>query len=339
MPFASADEFYAQEPNLQMREFRESWQKFAIGTDQIDPACNTPSWSLAYHKVFNPANRVFYHLEDGGLLLFTEHMSDTGFYIGPIENNWMFARPALGFLAPQIFDYAIYKWQKEYKNHLPPILLSGMVENDITCVKFFLRHNKKFDFYRAKTMLECCASLEGGVDGWLSRRSGNHRAKLKKAVKKAKAYNLEFERHRPGSREEADRIFQRMLRIERQSWKGIEHCGMAEYPSCEFYNELIGRQSTRRDALVIIARLEGEDAGFIYGGLAGPYYRGQQFSYANDLGHLSLGNIMQWEKVKWLCEIGIKRYDMGPLTGARMGYKSHWTEIRKESNTWIMQRR
>lgn len=338
MPFISANEFYEDNPSGPVRELRERWQKLAVSPSQVDPACSAPSWNLAFHKTFNPANRVFYQLEDESLVIFTEHMTtDGGFYLGPVEDSWMFARPVLGSRVFGAFYLAINEWRKEYGAQLPPILLSGMAEDDLSCVKLFLGFRKSFNFYRTNSMAECCASLRGGVDGWLSRRSANHRAKLKKAAKKANAVGVEFERLRPRSREEAAKLYERMLGVERRSWKGIDHCGMAESPSREFYSELIGRQALNGDVLLIFARLDGEDAGFIYGGLCGPYYRGQQFSYVNDMAHLSLGNLMQWEKIKWLCELGAQRYDMGPITGPRMGYKSHWTEIQKESHVWLMQ--
>lgn len=339
MPFVSASEFCADKPSEEMRELRSQWDRLALSSGLPDPACSAPSWNLAFHKVFNPGGNVFYILEDDALILFTPRLTLDGLCLSPLEDSWMFPRPLLGPGAPDLFERALHQWQKEYGPRVPPLILSAMSEDDMSCVNFFLRFRKKFNFYRAASMTECCASLRGGVDGWLSRRSANHRAKLKKAVKKAAALGLEFERRRPASREEAEAVYQRMLNVEEKSWKGIERCGMAESPSREFYNELIGRQALSGDALVIFARLGGEDAGFIYGGLRGPYYRGQQFSYVNNMAHLSLGNLMQWEKVKWLCGIGAQRYDMGPLTGPRMGYKSHWTEIQKESNVWIMRQR
>jgi CelD/BcsL family acetyltransferase involved in cellulose biosynthesis len=45
------------------------------------------------------------------------------------------------------------------------------------------------------------------------------------------------------------------------------------------------------------------------------------------------------EKINWLCEEGIKRYDMGPVSGPKMGYKTHWTEKRSEIQAWLFVRR
>ena len=67
-------------------------------------------------------------------------------------------------------------------------------------------------------------------------------------------------------------------------------------------------------------------------------YRGQQFSYAHDCHTLSLGNLMQIEKIRWLCEEGVQRYDMGPLDGPKMQYKSHWTETAFPLRTWLIEK-
>lgn len=336
MPYIRAIDFCADLVPAPLRQLRKSWKKQAIISGQADPACCAPAWNLAFHKIFNPLNRIYYLAYEDSLLLFSEHINDgSSIYLAPLEDGWNFGCPLLGFFAPEAFSLALNDWRKEYGPYIPPILLSGMRE-DIPSQKFFLRFRKDFVFYRVDRIEEGCASLIGGVDGWLSRRSANHRAKLKKAIRKGSLAGLEFERKRPASRAEAARIYGRMLNVERRSWKGIEHCGMAESPSSEFYEELIGRQARDRAALVIFARLAGEDVGFIYGACCGPFYRGQQFSYVNDRASLSIGNLMQWEKVKWLCELGIQRYDMGPLGGERMAYKRHWTEIQKESEVWLM---
>ena len=111
----------------------------------------------------------------------------------------------------------------------------------------------------------------------------------------------------PTTAEEAQKTYARMIAVERTSWKGIDHCGMAEPGICDFYAFLLERLAPERGARVIFARRDGKDVGFIFGGLAGPVYRGQQFSYAHDCQALSLGNLMQIEKIRWLCEEGVQR--------------------------------
>lgn len=129
-----------------------------------------------------------------------------------------------------------------------------------------------------------------------------------------------------------------MLAVEKQSWKGIGHCGMAEPPSSRFYSILLAALARTGDARVIFARHEDQDIGFIFGGMAGNIYRGQQFSFADSWRSFSIGNLLQQEKIRWLCEDGALRYDMGPISGPRMGYKSHWTESTVTLHTLLLRR-
>ena len=89
-------------------------------------------------------------------------------------------------------------------------------------------------------------------------------------------------------------------------------------------------------ARVIFARHEEKDIGFIFGGVARGIYRGQQFSYDTDWSRNSIGNTLQYEQITWLCEENILRYDMGPITGPRMEYKQHWTELVFPLESWIL---
>ena len=102
---------------------------------------------------------------------------------------------------------------------------------------------------------------------------------------------------------------------------------------------MMARLATARAGRILFARHEDKDIGFIFGGMAGRIYRDQQFSYAEKWKRHSIGNLMQMEQIKWLCEEDARRYDMGPLVGPKMGYKSHWTEKRIKFQTWVLVRR
>ena len=77
----------------------------------------------------------------------------------------------------------------------------------------------------------------------------------------------------------------------------------------------------------------------IFGGMLGPCYRGQQFSYDAAWKDFSIGNLLQVEQIRWLCEEGAVRYDMGTASGEPMAYKLHWTEAHPTSRTWFLQPR
>lgn len=318
--------------------FIELWSDLALTTEQADPFCCGPVWNLAYQRAINPGHRVFYAASADSALILCEGTGASGEpVLTPLDDSWLYGQPLLGDNAPELLSECIPELSAAYGGKMPLILISGIIKSSTFAARLYLRHSARCNFYRHATMAQCSASLEGGVEGWLARRSANCRAKLKKARKLAQAEGVVFERHRPAARAAPD-LYRRMLAVEEKSWKGIGNCGMTEQPSASFYAEMIRILARRKDALVILATLDGEDIGFIFGGLAGGYYRGQQFSYSQAHSRLSLGNIMQFEQIRWLEELGARRYDMGPVSGPRMEYKHHWTEQTQDFETWIMRR-
>ena len=85
---------------------------------------------------------------------------------------------------------------------------------------------------------------------------------------------------------------------------------------------MMPRLMRRRAARLIFATRDGEDLGFIFGGVRGPVYRGLQFSFRDSLSQLGLGNVLQYEAIKDLSEEGIARYDLG----TDIEYKRRWGE-------------
>lgn len=317
-----------------------TWHRLALTTDQGDPVCCAPAWNLAYHLVSDPDSRIFHLSDNDSLVLFTEHISLTGeVYLYPVESGWMFGKNLLGFFSADLLAQALEEFSREYNKRLPYLVLSGIQRFRPETARLYNLHSGIYDFYRHDSTVQCSASLAGGLDGWLGRRSANHRAKLKKAARKAKALGVTYERRRPESRAEALEIYSRMLAVEAASWKGHERCGITESPSLEFYETLITAMAETASTYIIFCRHEDRDIGFIFGGSGAGIYRGQQFSYDRAYGDYSIGNLMQLEKIKWLCELGFRRYDMGPITGPRMNYKEHWTEERREIETWVLRKK
>jgi CelD/BcsL family acetyltransferase involved in cellulose biosynthesis len=178
------------------------------------------------------------------------------------------------------------------------------------------------------------ASLRNGPDGFLSRRTRKFRSNLRRAVTKGGDAGLKFTRYVATTPKEAEAGFRRMAAIERTSWKGIENCGMTEEPFCSFYEKVYTRMCRNQCGLAIFAQHEGKDIGFVMGGVDGICYRGQQFSFAHEWAPYSVGNLLQWEMIQWLCELGIQRYDMGSV----LEYKALWAEIEALSHTLVWRR-
>ena len=196
---------------------------------------------------------------------------------------------------------------------MPRLVISGIRPDGRRAAGLVRRFDSHFQLLRIAGGLQSAASLRGGLDGFLSRRSANHRQKLAKAARRARQADIVFERHVPRDAGEADALYARRL-----------------------YAVLLRNLAQHGMARIILARHEERDIGFIFGGTTGTVYRGQQFSYHNAWKRWSIGNLLQVEQVRWLCEEGVTRYDMGPLDSEAMRYKAHWTERRLPIQTWLL---
>ncbi|HJD98040.1 GNAT family N-acetyltransferase [Mailhella massiliensis] len=308
-------------------ELVRRWTGAAARSGKPDPFSCTPAWQLAFHDAFYPSRRLLIEEEEGNIMAFAEMALPSGRAIfTPLESHWISGCPLLGPDAEELLAHAVALFARNTHVLPPAFLISGMEMDSPLLMQLYRNLGHFCRFLEQPFSLQRSASLEGGMDGYLSRRSANFRAKMKKARRKALAQGVMMERHVPAEPAEADRLYGRMLAVEEKSWKGLEHCGMAETPSREFYHTMIRRLSLYQGARVMFATHEGKDIGFIFGGMAGPYYRGQQFSYAADWKAFSIGDLLQLEQLLWLCEEGALRYDMGMSDHPSMAYKIHWAE-------------
>lgn len=310
-----------------------TWTQAAL--EQLDPFCSLPAWQLAFHEAFSPKQRLLVEHSSDSVLCFAENInSPLERYISPIESHWFFGCPLLGRNAVELLREMIKRITKNCAPHSPKILISGIVPDSLLEKQLLSMFANDFNMYINSKQLQCAASLSGGVDGFLSRRSANFRNKIKKSCKRALASGVEFERILLTSPEEASSIYSRMLHVEHASWKG----NYGNLPIEDFYAALIRRLSMQAAAKIIMAKHGDKDIGFIFGGIAGNIYRGLQFSYDEKWKEFSIGNILQLEQIKWLCEENISRYDIGELK-SHMSYKEFWTEIRIPSLCLRMERK
>lgn len=340
MPFVTSTQASATEDDKDFALCLGLWEQLAADTGQADPFSCSPAWQLAFHETSAADQRILFLEASESLALFSESwVADDKLRLTPLEHGWCFGSPVLGADADKALAAVIAATEEAYPAARVNIVLSGIQPQSALAARILRRFGVAFDFFRCNISVLCSASLAGGLDGYLSRRSANHRAKLRKAARKAAEDGVVFRRETPATQAELAELYARMALAESKSWKGIGRCGMTEKQSLKFYAALVQRMFANGGLRAIMAQRYGEDIGFVFGGLCGRTYRGQQFSYAATEKQLSLGNLLQLETLKWLCEEGVERYDMGPLTGPRMAYKRHWTEQSHEIQTWIMARK
>ncbi len=313
------------------------WNEVASRSGRPDPFCCTPAWQMAFHDAFSPSRRLLLHVEEGNVLAFAEMALSSGRpCLVPLESHWLSGCPLLGPDAEELFAWTCALLPRVYGNTAPAFLISGLEKDAPLLVNIQKRFETFFRFLPQPVLLQRSASLEGGMDGYLSRRSANFRAKMKKARRRADAGGVLFERFLPSTPEEADAVYARMLAVEEKSWKGRGHCGMTETPSRQFYHAMIRRLALYRGGRVMFAVHDGTDIGFIFGGMAGPYYRGQQFSYDAAWKSFSIGDLLQMEQLGWLCEENAIRYDMGMSDIPAMAYKTRWAEKEQALTAWLL---
>lgn len=313
-----------------------TWNRLALATPQPDPFCATTAWQLSWREAVDLDRPVVVRANSDGLVQFAVHQLDDAPVLGPIERQWLFGCNVLGPSGVDLLAQCLSDPPVRVNSASCPIVVSGLDPRGpvLAAMKSQLAHMAMLQPLRRE--IQCAASLDGGLDGFLARRSANHRKKLRQALRRAAESGVAFERHAPASAEEARRIFRRMLAVERLSWKGIERCGMDQPWGRIFYGSMLRRLAMSASGRVMFATHAGQDIGYIFGGMAGDIYRGQQFSFDNDWRDMSIGNLLQYEQVAWLSEQGAARYDMGPLLGPLMAYKRHWTEIHLPIEAWLV---
>ncbi len=307
------------------------WNRAAAQSHQGDPFSCRTEWQLSIQQTYFPKRRLHLRANDSGFLALAERRHPgLGPTLEPLDSLWLFASPLLGPGALELLEDLLD--ERAIAGRPANLVLSGVLPDVPLKTQILRSFHDRFEIFRARTTSVCSASLEGGLEGFLGRRSALFRKRLRQADRRASERGLRFERIRPGDRAESDAAFRRMLAVERTSWKGLADCGITEIGSSRFYRALARRLAVSGAGRVIFARDGERDVGFIFGGIAADVYRGQQFSYAEDWHPASIGNLLQREQIRWLEEDGIARYDMGPV----MDYKSHWTEQRTSMQVLLL---
>ncbi|MCB9877942.1 MAG: GNAT family N-acetyltransferase [Planctomycetes bacterium] len=309
-----------------------AWHAAARRTPQLDPFCCRSEWQLAFHEVFAPERSLLFAGDDDSCVVFARVPLRTGTLLAPIDTSWQFGCPLLGPAALDVLDLQLRYGSGSATTNL---LISALEPDGPLLRDLHARFDETHRFSLAHTDTSCRASLEGGLDGYLARRSPRTRRNVRAAARRAAALGVTFERVAPADAATANATYQRMLLVERRSWKGIGRCGMTMPPSRQFYAALLERMAASGAARVMFARRGDADIGFVFGGVADGVYRGQQFSYDEHWSPFSIGNLLQLEQLRWLCEEGAARYDMGPM----MDYKRHWTEQWTAGQSWLLQPR
>jgi len=300
------------------------WDRVAAADPDVDPFCTRSDWILPFHDAFHPTHPVsaaragdsFVALQSQGMLL------------APLESMWWFASPLVGGDSVELLLELLAALR-------PPFaVLAGLPPGASRTGSLVRALGPTHDLAHATTTVRCVAELDD-LDGFLARRSAKHRATLRAAQRRVTDSGVTFESLAPDSSAEASAAYDRVLAVERRSWKAATDNGVDRGPMREFYAGMFPRLAARGALSLLFARRGGEDVGYLSGGVAGATFRGLQFSFDRSLRGLGLGNVLQLEQVARLTGSGVTRYDLG----AESPYKTRWAEGRVTTIGLLARRR
>lgn len=303
-----------------------AWNRVAVAhaAEQSDPLCCRTEWQLSFHEALAPSQDVLLRVGGDSVAAFALHRrTSVGPLLSSIEWGWKFGCPLLGPSAVELMDDLLDELAEVGLR--PLVLMSGLVAGTPTWRT--MRARRGWRSVPQDREAGCIAGLDGGYDGWLSRRSGLFRRNLRKVERRAEERGVTFERCAPRDAAAAEAAWERILAVERRSWKGLGQCGLDGPEPSRFYGVLLRRLAVAGSARVVFARGDGRDIGFLFGGLAAGWFRAQQFSFDDGWRAYGIGNLLQAETLRWISAQGAAHYHMGP----EMDYKPHWAERRVEA--------
>ena len=314
------------EGNVSIAELENSADDFdraVLDTPEIAPFCSSSDWILAAHYQMHPDRRVcivrrgehWLALAEGPVLGFTPVLQ-------PMEAAWCFSCPFIGRDGRKSMALLVDRLGSPPIRDRP-ILLGGIPLGGTLheLIRRELGKNRHVQGFRG---IECLvAALEGGLEGFLSRRSAHFRERARAALRRARRTGLEF--CYGGAEVDSGATFTRLLDIEQRSWKwkaGESIFQLDEHR--RFYADLIDRITSRRRLRRVFLRHGNRDIAYAVGGVIGTVFRGLQMGYDREFAQLGPGNIAQLELIRGLSEEGVLSYDLG----MDVEYKERWADDR-----------
>jgi len=316
-----------------LRDAPDDFDAAVMASPGIDRFCSSSAWVLAAHDALMGERTPWvWRTAQGFLALARRRRADGGVVFEPLELAWGLASPLLGptpiALARDLI--AVAAADRDWD----AMLLAGLVEDGAADRALLAALPAGWRWGRGTPTQRYVASLDGGVDGFLGRRSRNLRKSLRVAEREAAAAGLTFVTVRPRTAPAIDDALRRVVAIERRSWKGQSGVGVDQGPMLAFYQRMCHALGPRDRLRLIICQHDGRDIAFILGGVFAGEYRGLQFSFDNGYRRHALGNLLQLRQIEALSAEDIAVYDLGTA----MPYKERWAESVVETRLLVIAR-
>ncbi|MEM1009499.1 MAG: GNAT family N-acetyltransferase [Myxococcota bacterium] len=314
----------------QFQLLRADFEEAVLKTQDISKVCSAYHWQHAAYYFLDPSRQLFVVNRDGyWFVSCVGPIQRFKYVLQPLEMRWAFGCPLVGedpyqaalFVEEVLRQHSM--WDMAIFTGLPEFgeleqQLSKTLGKFYTCELFEGSHCDQ-------------ARIEQGLDMWLSRRSRSFRANLRRSARRAQEQDIRFVPPEP--EECGETLFQRIMRIETQSWKSQSKQSIYQSPMYHnFYRELCVQMSLDQSLHVLFAKQHDRDIGYVYGGVLGPIYRGFQLTYDEEFAPLGIGNLLQWEMLQRLADEYMELYDLG----MEMDYKKKWADQLQRFRTLLV---
>lgn len=304
-----------------------TFDRTVLATPDVDVFCSSSQWILPAAAALMPAGAPFVFRGEHGYVAALVRRRSAYRAVESLEAGWGLACPIVGPRAEAIAADFVRICQS-HAAAWDLLLLTGIPARSVLLDSLLARLSARYRVGLGPQTQRHVASLEGGLDGFLGRRSRNFRRGLQRALRRADAAGVEFVTCEVATKREATTLYARILEVERRSWKGRTGVGIDRGRMRRFYAGMIRRLAEAGALRTVIARHQGEDVAYLLGAVWGSTYRGLQFGFDDRLRDTGLGNVIQYHQLRLACEHGaITEYDLG--TGG--DYKQRWAERTRDS--------
>lgn len=301
-------------------DWTTTWDALVADTDpqSIDRWCSSSPWATSAKSAFNHHGELVVACSDGAGFAMATVDGAPGGALVPLESVWLFGAPIVGSDPRAASSYAAEYFFSQRREQA--IYLGGYREDSPWWEALIGSFGPYADLFGGEERSRCRASLDGGIDGYLSRRTRTFRRNLRQGERRASNAGIHVD---IVDTVDATLLLDRLHRIERNSWKGLDGSGIEGHDMATLYAHLLPLLSRQGSLRACVARdREGSDVGFIFGGVRGDTYRGLQISFVESARELGIGNLLQWHEIQRLAHEGLYTYDIG----MDMEYKRLWTE-------------
>lgn len=310
--------------DARLRRDAPAFDALAAATPDVDPFCTASPWIASAWEAFHAdAEPLVRCVGDSCVALVRGNSPGIGPYLMPGEGVWALAAPVVGLDGDENAA-RLYETVTDGGHGAAFALLTGFVPRSRT-LRALLRRFRHHRGRLVDPVVRHVASLEGGQEGFLSRRTRKFRANLRRIDRRAEEWGASTRvlvLDTPGA---VGLAYERAMAIEERSWKTAAGNGVSRGPMRGFTRGVLTRSVAAGDsALFVFVQHEGRDIGYLHGVLRDGYFRGLQMSFDDAFRARSVGNLLQWRAIGALCDAGASRYDLG----STLPYKERWSEER-----------